>query len=125
MDTAASSSGVSDAYAIPIATATRIAKQIVAGKASTRLHIGATAFLGVQVQNTTVVGVVSGGPAEAAGLQPGDVITAIDGTPVVRPNDIAAIVLAHKPGQVVTVDYTDATGLSKTATVTLASGPPQ
>jgi len=125
MDTAASSFGVSDAYAIPITTATNIAKQIVAGKASTRVHIGATALLGVQVQGATIVGVVPGGPAESAGLQPGDVITSIDGTPVSEPGDISAIVLAHKPGQVVTVVYTDPSGVSQTASVTLAAGPPQ
>ena len=125
MDTAGSASGVNDAYAIPIGTATRIAKQIVAGTASTRIHIGATAFLGVQVQGTTVVGVVSGGPAEAAGLQPGDVVTAIDGTQISAPGDLAAVVLVHKPGQVVTVDYVDASGTSRTATVTLGNGPPQ
>ena len=89
MDTAASTFGVADAYAIPIAKATSIARLIIAGKASTRVHIGATAFLGVQVQGTTVVGVVPGGPAAAAGLEPGDVITAIDGTAIAASGDIA------------------------------------
>ena len=35
------------------------------------------------------------------------------------------IVLAHKPGTKVTITYTDTSGQSQTATVTLGSGPPQ
>jgi S1-C subfamily serine protease len=63
MDTAASSSGSQfqsqsqssqtpeQAYAIPINDAVSIAKQIEAGDASSTVHIGATAFLGVEIQS--------------------------------------------------------------------------
>src|SRR3954463_10885033 len=37
------------AYAIPIATAASVTRQIVAGKPSSRVHVGATAFLGIRV----------------------------------------------------------------------------
>ena len=59
MDTAASSGtqvqsqsgqAAEQAYAIPINEATSIAKQIEAGTASANVHIGATAFLGVETQ---------------------------------------------------------------------------
>jgi S1-C subfamily serine protease len=124
IDTAASAFG-HRAYAIPIATATRVTKQIVTGKASSRVHIGATAFLGVQVQGTTVADVVPGSPAEAAGLKPGDVLISIGGKPVTGAAGVTSAVLAHKPGQVVTVVYTDETGTRRTARVRLATGPPQ
>jgi S1-C subfamily serine protease len=68
MDTAASTDGTSSqssaqstsgtvssgtqAYAIPIDKALSLAKQIEAGTASTTVHIGATAFLGVEVEST-------------------------------------------------------------------------
>ena len=84
IDTAASSSSPfasasRDGYAIPIGKATTIAKQIISGKSSANVHIGATAFLGVQLGNSasfggqgaTIVGVVPGAPAAAAGLVPG------------------------------------------------------
>jgi S1-C subfamily serine protease len=137
MDTAASSgnvlrSTVADGYAIPISKALSVAKLIKAGKASTRIHVGATAFLGIQVQpagdfsnGVVIAGIVPGGPAEAAGLAPGDVITAIDGNTLTSPTGLTSYLLTKKPGATVTVTFVDQTGLSKTANVTLASGPPQ
>jgi S1-C subfamily serine protease len=113
------------AYAVPITTATRVVTQIVTGKASSRVHIGATAFLGVRVEGTTVADVVPGSPAEAAGLRPGDVLISIGGKPVTGEAGITAAVLAHKPGQVVTVVYTDEAGTRRTVRVRLATGPPQ
>jgi S1-C subfamily serine protease len=54
MDSAASANfsfrGSSDAYAIPIDRAVSIAKQIVAGHGTAQVHVGGTAFLGVQAQ---------------------------------------------------------------------------
>ena len=124
MDTAAAFGG--HAYAIPIATAARVTQQIVAGKASTRVHVGATAFLGIQVQGTTVAEVVPGSPAQAAGLKPGYVIISVGGKRVTSEAGITSAVLAHKPGQVVMVVYTDETrATSRVARIRLATGPPQ
>jgi len=139
IDTAASSSSpfaasaASDGYAIPIAKAQTIAKQIVSGTSSATVHIGATAFIGIQLgngpffgdQGATIVGLVPGGPAAAAGLVPGDLITAIAGRAVTGPSDIQPIILAHKPGDKITLIYTDASGQRQTAAITLAVGPPQ
>ena len=56
MDTAASTGSgqdgaTSQAYAIPISTALGIARNIEAGRADSTIHIGATGFLGIQVQD--------------------------------------------------------------------------
>jgi len=123
MDTAAAFGG--SAYAIPIATAARVTSQIVAGKRSSRVHVGATAFLGIRVQGTTVDDVVRGSPAYKAGIKPGDVIISVGGKRVTGEAGITAAVLAHKPGQVIKVVYTDETGAPRTAKVKLANGPPQ
>jgi S1-C subfamily serine protease len=148
MNTAASASTgfqmveQSDAYAIPIGKALTVVKQIESGKTSATVHVGATAFLGVQVSSPAsyggypgdgsgatsgalIAGVVTGGPAASAGLVPGDVITAINGRTISSPSDISPIVLKLKPGTKVSVAYTDQTGTSQTVTVTLGSGPPQ
>ena len=138
MDTAGSaayvsrSSGASDAYAIPIAKALSIVKQIESGKSSARVHVGATPFLGIEIQTVRrfstgalIVGVAPGGPAASAGLAPGDVITAIDGRAVSSPATIPSLLLAKKPGATVTIAYADSYGSSHSARVKLGSGPAQ
>ena len=124
------------AYAIPIARALSIASQIEAGRASSRIHVGATPFLGVQVSSqmrdsdfstsgAVIGGVVRGSPAASAGLAPGDVIIAIDGRSISSSNSIANAILGKKPGAKVRIRMTDRLGQTRTATVTLASGPAQ
>jgi S1-C subfamily serine protease len=143
MDTAASSGfglqkiSTTDGYAIPIAKALTIAHAISSGRASAAVHIGATAFLGVDLDTAgyggrgasasgaLITGVVSGGPAASAGLAAGDVITAINGHTVPSPATISALVLTKKPGAKIRIAYVDQFGTSHTASVTLASGPPQ
>jgi S1-C subfamily serine protease len=130
MDTAAATSEFAsttahDGFAIPIDRALAIEKQIVAGRSSASVHIGATAWLGVEAAGTRIAGVVDGSPAAAAGLQAGDVITAVAGQAVSGPSDISAVVLAHKPGDAIAIAYSDFGGMSQTVNVTLGSGPPQ
>jgi S1-C subfamily serine protease len=144
MNTAASTGfgfqdvSATDAYAIPIAKALRVAHAISSGKASATVHVGATAFLGIEVGSVYGYGglgastsgaligaVVSGGPAASAGLAVGDVITAINGHTVSSPTAIAPLVLTKKPGAKISIAYLDQSGTSHTASVTLGSGPPQ
>ncbi len=148
MDTAASASSSfasegSDAYAIPIGTALAIAKDIVGGKASATVHVGATAFLGVEVQQANddpygyggygyagtagalIAGVVPGGPAASAGLSAGDLITAIDGHSVSSADQVSPLILTKKPGTKIRVTYLDQNGGSYATTVKLGAGPAQ
>jgi S1-C subfamily serine protease len=130
------SSTDSQAYAIPIVKALAIVRQIDGGKASTRIHIGATSFLGVQVSaamrngdfttpGVVIAGVLRGSPAAAAGLAPGDVITAIDGHATSTSSAITAAIVAKKVGSKVTLRVTDRSGATRSATATLTSGPAQ
>jgi S1-C subfamily serine protease len=127
MDTAASSSGPADAYAIPIDTATAIAAQIESGVDDATIHRGYPAFLGVSLQDgadgATVAGVLSGGAAESAGMTAGAVITAIDGAPVTSAGDLSSVLATYDPGDQVSVTWTTAAGASDTATVLLGTGP--
>jgi S1-C subfamily serine protease len=154
MDTAASSSNGyqvsgSQAYAIPISTALTIAKQIQAGTASSTVHIGATGFLGISVQSSsstgtnpsggnsggtsggnsstsgaTIVSVLPGSAAASTGLAQGDVITALNGNAVNAASDLSNLLVPHHPGDTVQLQWTDQSGQTHTAGVTLASGPP-
>jgi S1-C subfamily serine protease len=128
----------SDAYAIPIGRAASIANAVEAGKSSATIHVGATAFLGIQVASAdslpsgfgnggsapVIVSVVSGGPAASAGLEPGDVITSVGGRAAASPSAVSAIVLTTKPGATLAIRYIDTTG-AHTVTVRLGSGPAQ
>ena len=140
MDTAASArvvftGGASEGYAIPINRALTIVHQIEAGHASTTVHLGGTAFLGVELASAAgypgspsggmVVGVVPGSPAATAGISDGAVITSFAGHSVTTPQSLSPLVLAQKPGAKVRIVWTDSFGTSHSATVTLATGPAQ
>jgi S1-C subfamily serine protease len=139
MDTAANSSssgfgGYSAAttgFAIPINTAMSIAHNINAGQASSTVHIGPTAFLGVEIattqagnsQGVLLQGTQPGTPAAEAGLAQDSVITSVDGKSVSSGTQIQQILSGFRPGQSVSVAWTDATGQSHTQNLTLANGP--
>jgi S1-C subfamily serine protease len=127
MDTAASSGGPADAYAIPIATARAIAAQIESGVDTATIHQGNPAFLGVSMADgaggATVAGVLSGGAAESAGITAGDVITSIDGTSIASAADLSSAMAGYHPRERVTVTWTTAAGASDSATVPLGTGP--
>ncbi len=121
-----------DGYAIPINEALAIGQDIRDGKASSTVHIGASAFLGVSVTSTgrtttaagvTISGVVTGSAAAKAGLAAGDTITAIDGAKVASNTALRAAIAPHHPGDTVSVSWTDTTGRAQTHDVTFGQGP--
>jgi S1-C subfamily serine protease len=118
-------------FAIPIDTALSVAAQIEGGQASSTVHIGATAFLGLEIASSgqqgssgvALAGAASGTPAATAGLGQGDVVTSLNGQSVSSSTDVQHILVGLHPGDKVSIGWTDASGQSHTATVTLASGP--
>ena len=149
MNTAASAgarfqAAASVGFAIPIDHALTVAKQIESGQASDKVLLGLPGFLGVQVADpqsqgglglgggsasgssatgAAVGGVVSGSPAANAGLKAGDTITAVDGQTVDSAQGLTTVMQRHHPQDRVRIQWTDASGTSHSATVTLATGP--
>jgi S1-C subfamily serine protease len=204
MNTAASASSASaspsgqaqtptQAFAIPITRASSIADQIEAGTPSSTVHIGATAFLGVETSpsglgsfggsipgfggnggsipgfggnggsipgfggtipgfggtipgfggdiggfggdiggsasgstsgsGVAISGVVPGSAAARAGLAGGDQITSVAGHTVTSSSDIQSVLGNYHPGDKISISWTDQSGQSHTATVTLSAGP--
>ena len=139
------STSAEQAYAIPIDEALSIAKQIEAGTTSADVHIGATAFLGVEIgsasegsgsgstggfgggqsstSGVTIAGTLAGSPAANAGLAEGDEITALGGQSVSAAENISQALVKYHPGDSISVTWVDQTGQSHTSTLTLASGP--
>jgi putative serine protease PepD len=110
-------------FAIPSSTVTSIVAQI--------LEDGAVqhAYLGVAVTEPTggtaggeLAEVRSGTPAADAGLQVGDVVTAVDGDAVSTASALQAVIDTKQPGDRVIVDYVR-NGAHRTVTVTLGTRP--
>ena len=100
-------------YAIPSDYATEVADKIIAGETVTHAYIGLT-MQTVNAQNAFrnnlsvdqgayVVEVAEGGPAAAAGIQVGDVITAIGDEQITSADGAILAVRSHSEGETVPV----------------------
>jgi S1-C subfamily serine protease len=127
----AGSSGSGGGFAIPIAKAHSIALEIESGAATTRVHVGPTALLGVEIKpgsSTTgapVSGVLPNTPAANAGITAGSRVTSIGGITIADGNALRLAMTGLSAGSSVRVTWVDAHGTHHAATVTLATGPPQ
>ncbi|MFG2818736.1 S1C family serine protease [Kitasatospora sp. NPDC048365] len=114
-------------FAIPAATVTNIANQLIKdGKVtnSGRAALGVTArtYFNAEYQpaGAVLVSVTAGGPAASAGLQPGDVITKLGDTQITTLASLTTALASLTPGDKITVTY-QRSGATKTADVTLGS----
>ncbi len=95
-------------FAIPIDLATHIKDQIVAHGKVAHARLGvviqevnqafADSFKLAKPEGALVASVEKGGPADKAGLQPGDVITRYNGQVIVSSNDLPAAIATAQPG---------------------------
>ncbi len=121
-------------FAIPIERALSIAHQIRANDTSGGAHIGDRALLGVVLAGPNdgfgagvgaeVTDIGDGSPAAAAGIQAGDTITALGGHAVRSGDQLRTVLERYHPHDRVVVTWTDSSGDSHHATVTLTKGPP-
>jgi len=117
-------------FAIPSNIVTDIAGQIIKTGHVSNSH---RAALGLEVQTVTgpdgqpggvgIVSVTPGGAAAKAGLQPGDTITKVNGTPTPDTETLAAVLAGLHPGQQVPVTVTKADGTTTTVHLTLSQLP--
>lgn len=129
-----SPSGANDGigFAIPITTALPIADQLIEQGFAEHAQLGiqgqdvdpqAAELYNLGVENgALVVLVAQDSAAEEAGLERGDIITAIDDEPVTSMADLAGQISAHAPGDDVTLTLVRA-GEEQTVEVTLGSAP--
>jgi putative serine protease PepD len=97
-------------FAIPANQVRRIAGQLAAtgtvtnsGRAALGVHVTTVADQAGQPLGVGVVSVTPGGPAARAGIRPGDIIVAIDGTPTPTAQALGAALAELRPGQKVSV----------------------
>ncbi|HLF24053.1 MAG TPA: trypsin-like peptidase domain-containing protein, partial [Burkholderiales bacterium] len=99
-------------FAIPANLARQVMEQILAGGTVVRGWIGvdvrplspefATALKAPDLTGVFIAGVLRGGPADRAGVRPGDVLLALNGKAFNAPSDLLNGVAALKPGQTAT-----------------------
>ncbi len=106
-------------FAIPSDMVKRVVDQLVAGGKVVRGYLGVAAqqispqmaqAMGLPTDNPAadgalVAAISPGSPAFRAGLQPGDVITKVDGQVVTNPGDLAADIANVGPGKDAAIEY--------------------
>jgi S1-C subfamily serine protease len=151
IDTAANAStggyGSTTSFAIPINTAMTVADEIHAGQASSTVHLGLSAFMGVSVTDASKPDCPSAGgdggggyngfgapmssgalictvtrpsPAKDAGLASGDVITVMNGAAISSSDALTNAISAARPGSKLSVSYVDQFGTKHSTTVMLS-----
>jgi putative serine protease PepD len=111
-------------FAIPIDQAKPIIDELVAKGKATHARLGvevgdAQSSDGLQ-QGATIGKVTAGGAADKAGLQQGDIVTAVDGKAIASGDALVAAVRSHRPDDEVTITFTRA-GKTQTVKATLGS----
>ena len=110
-------------FAIPIDLAARSAAAIAQGRQVQTGYLGVSAADPSGNQDGALVqDVVSGSPAAKAGLQAGDLVTAVDGQAVQNSGEMVARIRGHKPGDKVTITV-DRNGSQTTISATLGERP--
>jgi C-terminal processing protease CtpA/Prc len=97
------------------------------GEQAPAVASGSRAWLGIDVASTPqggvmVVDVFPGSPAQAAGMEVGDVVTQIDGHRIFSPSDVSAALAGKHPGDQVQLQF-QGSGTAYAAKVPLASPP--
>jgi len=90
-------------FAIPIDTVKRISEEIIATGSSSTPIIGVELDMTFTGPGATIGAVTPGSPAERAGLQAGDLVTAVDGTPVSDATQLIVTIRSNAPGDTVTL----------------------
>jgi putative serine protease PepD len=109
-------------FAIPSNTVKSIVAQIVQDGSVQHAYLGVGVSESTGAPGATLNEVRADSPAAGAGLQVGDVITAVDGQAVTTPAELQTAIDSNKPGDRVIVDYLR-NGDHRSVTVTLGTRP--
>jgi putative serine protease PepD len=117
------SSGVG--FAVPIDLVKSQLPALEAGKKVSHAYLGvATSDASTTTRGAAVGEVTAGGPAQQAGLQAGDVVTALGGKAVENSSDLVPAITEHNPGDRVNVTVRRGSSTLE-RTVTLGAQPAQ
>jgi putative serine protease PepD len=117
-------------FAIPADLAIPAANEIISTGRVSHAYLGMQATpvaanaakVNGTAEGLVVTGIDPSGPAAAAGLAVGDLITSVNGQPAVSTGQLVELTLRKNPGDKVPIGYSRG-GASRTATLTLANQP--
>jgi len=112
-------------FAIPSNDAADFAQQMIENGKVVNSH---RAYLGVEIAainapGVLVAGVTPGGPADKAGIRPGEIIVEVDGEPTPSLPALGTVLAQLRPGDRVKVTLRDRNGDTRTVEVTLGELP--
>lgn len=111
-------------FAIPINQARRTAEQLIKTGKATYPVMGVSIDMQYQGKGALIAkkptSVLAGGPAERAGIKPGDIITSLDGKTINSAEELIVAIRAHSVGDSVRITYSRA-GKSADVTLTLTA----
>ena len=87
-------------------------------------NLAAPASIANVSSGALILGTICGGPAMAAGMTAGSVITAVNGQAIGSPDSLTGMVSKFKPGTTVQVTWVSPSGQRSTSSITLTAGPP-
>jgi serine protease DegQ len=100
-------------FAIPVSIARQVLDQIIAAGSVTRGWIGvevqdltpelAESFKLPDTNGTLIAGVLKNGPADRAGVKPGDILVGVESKPVTDSSSMLNLVAALQPGKLATL----------------------
>jgi putative serine protease PepD len=108
-------------FAIPVGEARRVADELIATGKASHASLGVQVGDDANVPGAQIVGVTNGGPAAAAGVSAGAVVTKVDHQVIDNAEALLAAVQTKAPGVTATLGYLDPTGVSRTAQVVLGT----
>ncbi len=119
--TNAQSGSIGLGFAIPVDQAKRVADELTSTGTATHASLGVQLATNADAHGAPIAQVVNGGPAAAAGVPDGAVVTKMDDHVIDSAEALVASVRSKAPGDKVALTYSDPSGNSQTAEVTLGT----
>ena len=108
-------------FAIPVQHAMRIAVELITTGRASHGWLGAQVSSDMTARGARIVDVAAGGPAAAAGLTPGALVTEVGDRVIDSGNALIAAVQSRAPGTSVTLAFTDTAGNHRAVEVNLGT----
>jgi putative serine protease PepD len=109
-------------FAVPSNTVKRVAEALIADGEIEHAYLGVATEEPQNADGAGIAEVRTGTPADEAGLEAGDIVTAVDGEEVTSADELRQAIDSHQPGDEVELTV-ERDGETETVTVTLGTRP--